>query len=80
MFMSDILQQDLKKFIEVFWKRDDIDIRDFNIYKGFAYILMQMYKKPDYQDQKNELMSYTASPAMRATVRMVPSAGFITAL
>ena len=58
MFMSDVLQQDLKKFVEFFWKRDDLDIRDFNMYKGFAYVLMQMYKKPDYQERKNELMSY----------------------
>ena len=36
MFMSDVLQQDLKKFVEFFWKRDDLDIRDFNMYKGFT--------------------------------------------
>lgn len=58
MFMSDVIQQDLKKFVEFFWKRDDLDIRDFNMYKGFTYVLMQMYKKPDYQERKNELMSY----------------------
>ena len=23
-----------------------------------GYVLMQMYRKPDYQEQKNELMSY----------------------
>ena len=62
MFMSDVIQQDLKKFVEFFWKRDDLDIRDFNMYKGFAYVLMQMYKKSDYQEQKNELMSYMEHP------------------
>lgn len=56
--MYDVIIEDLKKFIEVFWKRDDIDIRNFDCYKGFTYALMQMYKRPDYQEQKNELMSY----------------------
>lgn len=58
MFMSDVVQKDLKKFVECFWKRDDLDIRDFNMYKGFTYVLMQMYKKPDYQERKDELMFY----------------------
>ena len=60
--MYDVIIEDLKKFIEVFWKRDDIDIRNFDCYKGFAYVLMQLYKKPDYQEQKNELMSYIEHP------------------
>ncbi len=62
MFMSDVLQQDLKKFIEIFWKRNDIDIRNFDCYKGFTYVLMQLYQKPDYQEQKDELMLYLEHP------------------
>jgi hypothetical protein len=34
--MYEAVIEDLKKFIEVFWKRDDLDIRDFNMYKGFT--------------------------------------------
>ena len=60
--MYEVMIEDLKKFIEVFWKRDDIDIRNFDCYKGFTYMLMQMYKRPDYQEQKNELMSYMEHP------------------
>ena len=60
--MYEIVQQDLKKFIEIFWKRNDIDIRKFDYYKGFTYTLLQMYKYPNYQEQKEELMSYLEHP------------------
>jgi hypothetical protein len=60
--MYEFVINDLKNFVEIFWKRNDIDIQNFDYYKGFTYVLMQMYKKSNYQEAKDELMSYLEHP------------------
>lgn len=56
--MYDTIQRDLQEIIDILWKRDDVDMWSFDPYKGFCYILMQLYKNKNYQERKSELVSY----------------------
>ena len=58
MMMYETVQKDLQEIIDVLWKRKDVDMWDFTPYKGFAYILMNLYRTKNYQEQKVELVSY----------------------